>query len=52
MARWKLIYRTFTTDYWECTECGAVVKLEAVSAIKVSSVTYNYCPQCGVKMDK
>ncbi len=30
---------------WECSECGCVIEEEG-------RPTYNYCPQCGAKMEE
>lgn len=51
-GKWELVTMTLVTDYFMCSECSTVVRMNFISDFKTPPVTYNYCPYCGAKMDK
>ena len=51
MARWQLIYTTRCVDYYRCTNCMTVIRIETINNPKFDPSAYTYCPECNEKMD-
>ncbi len=50
-GKWRMVQMTLMADYFECSNCETVVRMNFISDFKIPPVTYNYCPTCGARMD-
>ena len=51
-GRWEMVEDPWFSDVCKCTACGEEYVLEYVlEADTPSEYGYNYCPNCGAKMD-
>lgn len=50
-GNWQMIGIRLCADHYRCTVCDAEVVIDAITPTRRPPLAYNYCPNCGSKMD-
>ena len=47
----KIVPGRNIVPYWECANCGEIVREHRIKTIFKKDYGYNYCPECGTKQE-